>query len=52
MESCGASTLLHMGDAEVNEMVSTLKDLTLNIVFPEEIILTMRSANSLNSHTA
>lgn len=46
-----ASTLLHMGDAEVNETVSPLKDLTLNIVFPEEIILAVRSANFLNSHT-
>ena len=46
-----ASTLLHVGDAEINKMVFTCKDLTLNIVLPEEIILAVRSANSLNSHT-
>ena len=45
-----ASILLHIVGVEINETVSTLKDLTLDIVLPEEIIRAVRSANSLSSH--
>lgn len=42
--------LLHIGDAEINETVSVLQDLTINIVLPEEIILAISSVDSLSSH--
>lgn len=38
-------------DAEIHETISALKDLTLNNVLPKEIVLAVKSANSLNSHT-
>lgn len=38
-------------DAENNKTIFALKDLTLNNVFPKEIVLAVKSANSLNSHT-
>ena len=38
-------------DAEIPETISALKDLTLNNLLPKEIVLAVKSANSLNSHT-
>ena len=52
MDCYADSILLHRVDAGINETISALKDLTLNIVLPEEIVLAVTSANSLSSHTA
>lgn len=52
MDSYAESILLYRVDAEINERIPALKDLTLNIVLPEEIILAVTSANSLSGHTA
>ena len=38
-------------DAEIPETISALKDLTLNNLLPKEIVLAVKSANFLNSHT-
>lgn len=45
------NAILQIGEAEINETVSVLRDLFLNIILPEEIILAVKSANSLNTPT-